>query len=444
MASTPILNQQLLQRYGNTGPSYHTYPPIEQFHTGFGQEHFTTMAELSNEELVPRPLSLYLHLPDFEKNRVISASNLINIANAQTDNYLQYLQREITLQAKLFDQDRQVEQIELSGKGLGYLPTEQLARVFNTVKTQFNLTDGEHSNYSIEIHLTDTSNLDLPNLKEMGLNLVTIVLPEINSQSHIDRLNIIEQTEKLIQQARHCDFKSITVDLTFGLPGQTIEDFSTILGLIIDQQPDRINLRRHHKLSKNYAYLCILNLLSQKLTQAGYQHISLTCLSKPSNSAFTSNGNLHDDRSYRIRYKNHDLIGFGVSAIHNIGDSYSQNCFNLKQYYQFLDQDRLPIQHGYKLDLDDCLRRDIIMQLNSNLALDMEWVETDFHIDFYDYFYNEMIELVDMQKHGLLLIDQNIIRVTAMGRFLINHICRVFDKYHPARHQHLILASHQN
>ena len=60
-----------------------------------------------------------------------------------------------------------------------------------------------------------------------------------------------------------------------------------------------------------------------------------------------------------------DLIGFGVSAISHIGESYSQNPRDLPSWQAALDEGRLPVFRGMFLSDDDALRADLIQSLMS-------------------------------------------------------------------------------
>ena len=56
-------DQALVEKYGVTGPRYTSYPTALQFHEGFDSQAYRMHVARSNEDFIPRPLSLYVHMP---------------------------------------------------------------------------------------------------------------------------------------------------------------------------------------------------------------------------------------------------------------------------------------------------------------------------------------------------------------------------------------------
>jgi oxygen-independent coproporphyrinogen-3 oxidase len=119
----------------------------------------------------------------------------------------------------------------------------------------------------------------------------------------------------------------------------------------------------------------------------------------------------------------------GITAISKVGQCYAQNVRTLDNYKQSISAGRIPVMRGVKLDDDDRLRRDVITRLICHFHINYSEIEEDHYIDFHDYFYNELISLQAMEKHGLLRLDPEGITVLPKGRLLIRNICMVFDKY---------------
>ncbi|HEY9704368.1 MAG TPA: coproporphyrinogen III oxidase, partial [Allocoleopsis sp.] len=98
-------------------------------------------------------------------------------------------------------------------------------------------------------------------------------------------------------------------------------------------------------------------------------------------------------------------------------------------YYQAIDNHSLPISKCVKLNADDILRRDVIMQIMSNFQLDKAAIESKYHINFDDYFASELICLQPLEKDRLINLYRDRIEVTPLGRLLVRNIAVVFDAY---------------
>ena len=140
-------------------------------------------------------------------------------------------------------------------------------------------------------------------------------------------------------------------------------------------------------------------------------------------------GNLYRNFQGYSTNANCDVIGFGITAISKISNSYSQNIRTLEEYHSALEKNKTPLLRGYKLNNDDELRREVITKLICHFQIVFREIEDLFRIDFSDYFSTEIDLLADMQKDGLLIINKDAIEILPAGRFLIRNICSVFDIY---------------
>jgi len=140
-------------------------------------------------------------------------------------------------------------------------------------------------------------------------------------------------------------------------------------------------------------------------------------------------GRLHRNFQGYSTHADSELIACGVSAIGAIGATYSQNEKTLDAYYEKLDQGKLPIARGIKLDTDDLLRRIIIQMLMCHFELSVAAIEQAYPIQFRRYFAAELAQLAPLEQDGLLTIADDWISVTPKGRLVVRNICMVFDRY---------------
>jgi len=265
-------------------------------------------------------------------------------------------------------------------------------------------------------------------------------------QQAVNRIQPLEMVEQAVAESRAANFQSINADLIYGLPKQTLESFSRTLDSLIRVSPDRIALYNYAHLPSRFKAqrqiiegdlpsaeerLQIFLMSMQRLLDAGYVYIGLDHFSKPDDELNQArlNKTLHRNfQGYTTRAEC-DLIGFGVSAISKVGNSYSQSVRTVNAYYQRIDEGQLPIEKGFDLSSDDLLRRQIIMTLMCSAPVEIDAINSEYGIDFNTYFAREMLELKQYEDAGLITIDPVAIRVTAKGRLFVRASGMVFDKY---------------
>jgi oxygen-independent coproporphyrinogen-3 oxidase len=265
-------------------------------------------------------------------------------------------------------------------------------------------------------------------------------------QQAVNRIQSEEQTLGVMHAARENGFRSINVDLIYGLPKQNVIGFNRTLERIIDASPDRIALYNYAHLPSVFkpqrriseaqlptpeAKLQLLSLAIRRLTDAGYVYIGMDHFAKPDDELTVAlrQGRLHRNFQGYSTHSDCDLLGFGISAIGQVGPTYSQNVKTLEEYYDRLDHGQLPVVRGIELTADDLLRRTLIQCLMCQFEVPIEAIEVAHLIEFRKYFAQELRDLAPLREAGLLTLDEHYLTVTPVGRFFIRNICMVFDRY---------------
>lgn len=436
----------LIRHYDTTGPRYTSYPTAVAFGK-FTEDEYKAHAYMSNEDPIPLPLSLYVHIPFCETVCFYCACNKIATKErARAAEYLEYLFREIEMQARLYDRDRQVVQLHWGGGTPTFLDSAQMRALMAKLRQHFTLYDSDAGDYSIEIDPRSVSPSTIGLLRELGFNRFSLGVQDVDPkvQAAVNRIQPIEQTRSIIEACRIHGAKSISVDLIYGLPFQTVESFAATLDAIVDLAPGRISVFNYAHLPHLFkpqrrineadlptgeAKLQIMQLAVERLTAAGYAYIGMDHFAKPDDELAVAqrNGTLHRNFQGYTTHADCDLVGLGVSAISSVAECYSQNAKTLEEYYQALGNGHLPVVKGLTLDEDDIIRRHVIQQLTCHFALDFHQMERCFDIDCADYFAPELDRLQNMALDGLVVLTPDGIQVTPRGRFLIRNICMVFD-----------------
>ncbi len=450
MTDNFVFDQELINRYDRAGPRYTSYPTAVEFHNEF------TTRDLLKAEGHSKALSLYFHIPFCDTVCFYCACNKIATKDrSKTEPYLKALEQEMIMQANLLDWQRPVEQLHWGGGTPTFLSDEQMVWLMSRTKSLFNVLDNDEGQYSIEIDPREVSSTTLRTLREIGFNRLSLGLQDLDErvQIAVNRVQSAELTFGVMQQARELGFKSVSLDLIYGLPHQSWVSFEKTLEKVIEARPDRLSVfnyahmptrfkpqRRINEadLPSSAEKLEIMHKAGEKLQAAGYIYIGMDHFALPGDELALAQkeGHLHRNFQGYTTHAHCDLLAFGVSSIGNVGNTFSQNVKTLDEYYAAIEKNTLPIERGLVLNRDDLIRQDVITQLICQFALNFKQIDQAWHIQSSDYFANELIALDQMQKDGLLVISGDGLQVTRPGRLLIRNICMVFDRYLPeAQHR---------
>ncbi len=449
MDQTLVFDQELIEKYDYAGPRYTSYPTAPQFHDGFGPDHYSEKATESNAS--GDPLSLYFHLPFCDTVCYYCACNkVVTKDRAQAHPYLQSLHREIAMQGELFDRSRKVEQLHWGGGTPTFISHDEMRDLMRVTGEHFNLADDDSGEYSIEVDPREANAETITLLREIGFNRMSLGVQDFDPkvQRAVNRIQSEQQTLAVLQAARDEGFRSISIDLIYGLSFQSVESFARTLDRIIEVGPDRLSVFNYAHLPERFMpqrrintedlpspeeKLDILNMTIEHLTAAGYVFIGMDHFARPDDELAKAqrDGTLYRNFQGYSTHSECDLVAMGVTSIGMVANSYSQNVRTIDEYTQEIDAGKLPIFRGIELSEDDLLRRDVITRLICHFQLDFSSVEQRWGINFADYFAADLERLGSMQQDGLLEMDGSGIRVLPRGRLLIRNICMEFDSYLP-------------
>ncbi|NNB32617.1 oxygen-independent coproporphyrinogen III oxidase [Pseudomonas fragi] len=438
---------ELIRRYDLAGPRYTSYPTAMQFNNQVSP--FDLLHALRESRKALRPLSLYVHVPFCANICYYCACNkVITKDRGRAQPYLQKLEQEIQMIACHLDPKQKVEQLHFGGGTPTFLSHDELRQLMAKLRQQFNLLDDDSGDYGIEIDPREADWSTMGLLRELGFNRVSIGLQDLDPdvQRAVNRLQSLEETRAVIDAARTLQFRSINIDLIYGLPKQTPEAFARTVEEVISLQPDRLSVFNYAHLPERFmpqrrintsdlpspaAKLQMLERTIEQLTGAGYRYIGMDHFALPDDELAIAQEESTLQRNFQ-GYTTHghcDLIGLGVSAISQIGDLYCQNDSDLASYQRTLASDQLATSRGLLCNQDDRIRREVIQQIICNLHVPFSHIEQAFNIDFRGYFAPQWPTLKTMAADGLITLDDEQLTVLPAGRLLVRSVCMVFDAY---------------
>ncbi len=442
-----VIDPVLIRKYDVSGPRYTSYPTADRFVGAFGEGTYKHWLARRNSGGTSQPLSVYVHLPFCNTICYYCACNkVVTRDRSKSARYIQYLEKEIGLVGSLLEGDHRISQMHWGGGTPTFLAREEMRALCNAINVQFDRS--ADCECSIEVDPRSVEPGMMAYLAELGFNRVSVGVQDFDPavQKAVHRIQPESVTRRVIEEARAAGFRSVSMDLIYGLPKQSLDSFNTTIDQVLALDPDRIALYSYAHLPNRFkpqrsiaaaelpsaeTKLQILTLAIGRLTGAGYLYIGMDHFAKPGDDLAVAQrqGRLQRNfQGYSTRPEC-DMLGFGVSAIGRVGPTYSQNLKDLDGYYAALDGGHLPVAGGIVLTRDDLLRRAVIQVLACQFRLSIESIELAYLLDFRSYFAPELQELKRLEQDGLVELQPEGIVVTPQGRLLVRIVCMVFDRY---------------
>ncbi|ASP40250.1 oxygen-independent coproporphyrinogen III oxidase [Bacterioplanes sanyensis] len=439
----------LIQRYNRPGPRYTSYPTAVEFLACEDDQHELQAFAQRDPQ---KPLSLYIHIPFCAHVCYYCGCNkIVTKRREQAEPYLELLKQEVLRKRALLKQAR-VEQLHFGGGTPTFLSDEQLVDLIEFLQQTFDFSDASSADYSIEIDPRELRPNTLTLLRQHGFNRISFGVQDLNEQVQqaVNRIQPESMIRSVMAEARELGFRSINLDLIYGLPHQTLESFAETLSTIIELRPDRLSIFNYAHLPERFKpqrriqtddlpeadeKLAILGHCIKALTAAGYHYVGMDHFALPDDelAMAQAQGQLHRNFQGYTTHGDCDLIGFGVSSISQIGDYYLQNQVTVDRYEHTLQAGQLPTMKYRHTSNEDHIRRYIIAELLCHLSVAFDDIDQHYGGNSRELLAEDIERLQPMVKDDLVQCDGNGVTITARGRLLVRNACMAFDRY---LHQH--------
>jgi oxygen-independent coproporphyrinogen-3 oxidase len=446
-ASELVIDPALLRSHDVNGPRYTSYPTADRFVEAFGEGALKEWLAKRNLGGISQPLSVYVHLPFCDTLCYYCGCNkVVTRDHGRSAKYIKYLEKELDLLTPRLQGERTIIQLHWGGGTPTFLARNEMAELWGLLQRHFRFAPGCESSLEVDPRRVEPGTMAF--LAGLGFNRLSVGVQDFDPevQKAVHRIQSEEVTRRVIDEARASGFRSVNMDLIYGLPKQTLDSFGRTLDRTIDIAPDRIALYSYAHLPHVFmpqrriaqadlpspdAKLRILTTAIERLTRQGYVYIGMDHFARPDDDLAVAQrqGRLHRNFQGYSTHPDCDLIGLGISAIGRVGPTYYQNVKRLDEYYGALDAGRLPVARGIELSPDDLVRRAVIQALICQFCVSIESIELAYLIDFRTYFAGELKALEGLARDGLVELDGDWIRVTPRGRLLVRSVCMVFDRY---------------
>jgi oxygen-independent coproporphyrinogen-3 oxidase len=438
-------SSELLHKYCKAGPRYTSYPTAPYFTEDFGPAQWEEELRASQDK--GRDISLYAHIPFCDTLCYYCGCNMIATKDySKATAYLDILFKEFDRVAALTNPARIVRQLHWGGGTPTYLHPDDLRRLFGYIADKFHIASDAET--GCEMDPRELTRDHVQALRQSGFNRISLGVQDLDDkvQHAVNRV----QPEALIREVygwiRDEGFHSVNFDLMIGLPHQTPASFEKTLDTVIGMAPDRFAvfnyahvpwMKKHQKLIVEEtlpqidARLELQKLTLEKLTSAGYVYVGMDHFARPDDELVKAQQAKTLYRNFQgyTTHKDCDILAFGVSAISQTEDVYSQNVKVLSEYKTMVEAGKLPVERGLRISQEDKLRREAISRIMCDLELDKASFGQEWGIDFDQYFANALEDLKDMQADGLVVLAPEKVSVTESGRVFLRNIAMAFDSY---------------
>ncbi len=442
------INKNTILKYNQPSPRYTSYPPANYFHTELTVEDYKNALVQSNIE-DPQSISLYIHIPFCPRLCHFCGCNTSGSQNPDLfRSYVDAIKTEISNVADLLDHNRKVSQIHWGGGTPNSIPLHLVKEIMDLIKERFALIT--HPEIAMECSPAYLELEHIDQLADMSFNRLSIGIQDFNE----DILNIVNRdpsklpVEDLVRRMKEKGFKGVNLDLIYGLPGQTVENFRQSIEKAIEIGPDRLVtfsyahvswVKKAQKVLEKVGIpaaeekLGLMGMAYDLLTENGYVPVGMDHYAKPEDSLYKAlvDKNLHRNfQGYCTRETTGQVYGFGSSSIAQLDNGYYQNTKSISGYIESINKTGWAVERGYQLNKNEKIIRTGINELMCNLFVDFNKIGQIYNITAAEVkqivAYNPE-KLSVFIEDNLLNINDEQIKVHDDGSLIVRNIAMAFD-----------------
>lgn len=432
----------LIQKYNVPGPRYTSYPTVPYWE----EENFSidawknTLLESFTATNETEGISLYIHLPFCESLCTFCGCNkrITKRHDVETP-YIKAVLKEWNLYCDFLPTKPIIKEIHLGGGTPTFFATENLEKLIYGIFER--AERAPEYEFSFEGHPNNTTRNHLQTLYNLGFRRVSFGIQDYSEkvQKAIHRIQPFHNVAKVTFWAKEIGYTSISHDLIFGLPFQTIEDVIDTIDKTNSLQPDRLafysyahvpwikgNGQRGFKdedVPRDEQKRELYELGKKRLSENGYHEIGMDHFALAKDSLFTAfqDKKMHRNFMGYTSSKTQVMIGLGVSSISDSWYSFAQNEKTIEDYLQKINSNEFPVVKGHILTSEDLIIRKHILELMCNF-------NTEITNELPQLQLNELQKtLQEMESDALIIFENNSIQVTEKGKPFVRNLCMAFD-----------------
>lgn len=433
----------LVQKYNVPGPRYTSYPTVPYWEeNNFSQESWQrTFLKAFSESNTNEGISLYIHLPFCESLCTFCGCHKrITKRHDVEQPYVSALLKEWSLYCALLPEQPKIKEIHIGGGTPTFFSPQNIQRLIKGILENATICTGHE--FSFEGHPNNTSKEHLQILFDLGFRRVSFGVQDYSAkvQQAIHRIQPFEKVQKVTEWARSIGYTSVSHDLVFGLPFQTLEDVLFTINQTTTLAPDRLAFFsyahvpwikgngqrgfRDEDVPRDDAKRRLYEEGKKLLAKNDYHEIGMDHFALKSDTLFLAaeKGRLHRNFMGYTASNTQLMIGLGASSISDSWYSFAQNEKDIEAYYTLLEKDTLPVVKGHILNDEDLIIRQHI--LNLMCRFETNWQPKALQFAELG---SVLLQIEEMQSDGLIEISADGIKVREEGKAFVRNLCMAFD-----------------
>lgn len=436
-------SKELIRKYNIPGPRYTSYPTVPYWEEEkFDYKKWIQSIQQNLARNAHKGVSIYVHLPFCGSLCTFCGCHKrITKRHELEEPYINALLREWQLYSTLFEETPLISEIHLGGGTPTFFSPENLKKLINGLLKNAKIKQ-DHE-FGFEGHPLNTTKEHLKTLRDLGFKRVSFGVQDYDEkvQKAINRVQPFESVKRVTDEAREIGYTSISHDLVFGLPHQTLNGVKKNIELTNQLKPDRISYYSYahvpwikgsgqrgfndDDIPKDELKRSFYELGKEMFLQNGYHEIGMDHFSLPNDNLHKAfeNKELHRNFMGYTTTSTKLMIGLGMSAISDSWTSFAQNLKTVEDYTATVNKGRLPVFRGHHLDNEDLVVRQHI--LNIMCHFETSWYNAKSQFEGLE---TSLGLLKEMKEDELLIIDKSELKVTEKGKPFVRNICMAFDQ----------------
>ncbi|MCH7882207.1 MAG: oxygen-independent coproporphyrinogen III oxidase [Proteobacteria bacterium] len=437
------MQSHFIQKYNIPGPRYTSYPTVpywdeESITTAMWKD---TAVRAFTESNTSEGISLYIHLPFCESLCTFCGCHkrITKRHNVESP-YIDAVLSEWKTYRELFSETPRIKELHLGGGTPTFFSPDHLKMLIDGIMEHAVKAEGYE--FGFEAHPNNTTKEHLEALFDLGFKRCSFGVQDYDPlvQKTINRIQSFERVKQVTEWARETGHTSVSHDLIFGLPHQTLDNVVDTINKTNQLAPDRLAFYSYAHvpwikgtgqrgfseadLPKNEVKRALYEAGKKLFSELGYEEIGMDHFALKTDSLFQSlqSKKLHRNFMGYTPNKTQLMIGLGMSAIGDSWYAFAQNEKTVPEYETRANRGELPVFRGHLLtDEDRIVRRHI---LNIMCLFETTWDKQDSQ---FPELAECLLRLEELEADGLVELGKNKLVVPEHARPFVRNICMAFD-----------------
>lgn len=432
--------KELVQKYNVPGPRYTSYPTVPYWdEKTINNERWEKNVQKTYIKEKDKGISIYIHLPFCESLCTFCGCHKRITKNHTVEEpYIAILLKEWSLYTKIIGEKAKITEIHLGGGTPTFFSADNLKSLILGIKSMSEFSD--KIELSFEAHPNNTTKEHLQKLYDIGFRRVSYGIQDYDPkvQKTINRIQSFEQVEQVHNWSKEIGYTSISHDLVFGLPFQTAATVADTIEKTSRLKPERMSFYSYahvpwikglgqrgyseEDLPKDNEKRALYELGKEKFQENGYLEVGMDHFALPQDDLLIAqeNKSLHRNFMGYTTTSAKLMIGLGMSAISDSWGAFAQNEKSVETYVKRVNEREIPIFRGHVLSTDDEAVRSLILDLMCKFEAEIPhqiYINQDYDIK----------RLKELESDNIVLLDNNKVIVTELGKAFIRNVCMCFD-----------------